>query len=82
VVGATTEKLEDEVIVLHKNDQPEAIVYSVPYLRNKDIRIVEPGETKHILKNQFYNYYIALVCHFELYKQCVMSLIEYVKNTI
>ncbi len=45
VVGATTEKVEDEVIVLHKNDQPEAIVCAVPYLRDKDIRIVEPGET-------------------------------------
>ena len=46
VVGSMTQCLEDEVIVL--NDQqsnPEAIVCAVPYLRDKDIRTVEPGET-------------------------------------
>ncbi len=45
VVGSMTEALEDEVIVLHKDEQPEAIVCAVPYLRDKDIRTVEPGET-------------------------------------
>jgi exonuclease SbcD len=45
VVGAMTEALEDEVIVLHTDDKPEAIVCAVPYLRDKDIRTVEPGET-------------------------------------
>ena len=45
VVGSMTEVLEDEVIVLHKDEQPEAIVCAVPYLRDKDIRTVEPGET-------------------------------------
>ncbi len=45
VVGAMTESLEDEVIVLHKDKQLEAIVCAVPYLRDKDIRTVEPGET-------------------------------------
>jgi exonuclease SbcD len=40
-----TEALEDEVIVLHKDEQPEAIVCAVPYLRDKDIRTVGPGET-------------------------------------
>ncbi len=45
VVGAMTESLEDEVIVLHKNEQPELIVCAIPYLRDKDIRTVEPGET-------------------------------------
>ena len=46
VVGAMTENLEDEVIVLN-NDQniPQAIICAVPYLRDKDIRIIEPGET-------------------------------------
>jgi len=46
VVGAMTENPEDEVIVL-KNEQnhPQAIVCAVPYLRDKDIRTVEPGET-------------------------------------
>ncbi len=45
VVGSLTEALEDEVIVLRDGDQPEAIVCAVPYLRDKDIRTVEPGET-------------------------------------
>ena len=45
VVGAMTEALEDEVIVLQKDGRPEAIVCAVPYLRDKDIRTVEPGET-------------------------------------
>ncbi len=45
VVGFMTESLEDEVIVLYKDEQPEAIVCAVPYLRDKDIRTIEPGET-------------------------------------
>lgn len=45
VVGATTESLEDEVLVLQNKKQPEAIVCAVPYLRDRDLRTVEPGET-------------------------------------
>lgn len=45
VVGSMTEVLEDEVFVLHAHDKPEAIVCAVPYLRDKDIRTIEPGET-------------------------------------
>lgn len=45
VIGSMTEALDDEVLVLYTNDEPEAIVCAVPYLRDKDIRIVEPGET-------------------------------------
>jgi len=45
VVGSMTDALDDEVIVLHTDDKPEAIVCAVPYLRDKDIRTVEPGET-------------------------------------
>lgn len=45
VIGSMTEALDDEVLVLHTNDEPEAIVCAVPYLRDKDIRMVEPGET-------------------------------------
>ena len=41
-----TDNPEDEVIVLRDaKELPEAIVCAVPYLRDKDIRIVEPGET-------------------------------------
>ncbi len=46
VVGAKTADLEDEVIVLSDDKSvPQAIICAVPYLRDKDIRIVEAGET-------------------------------------
>lgn len=45
VVGSMTDALEDEVFVLYTDDKPEAVVCAVPYLRDKDIRTVEPGET-------------------------------------
>ena len=53
VVGSITEAAEDEVIVLNENSQitqtgtdgEVVIVCAVPYLRDRDIRIVEPGET-------------------------------------
>lgn len=45
VVGAASECVEDEVIVLNNQDLPEAIICAVPYLRDKDIRTAEPGET-------------------------------------
>ncbi len=46
VVGAKAENPEDEVIVLRDNSQhPQAIICAVPYLRDRDIRTVEPGET-------------------------------------
>jgi exonuclease SbcD len=46
VIGAMTEHPEDEIIVLmDKQNNPEAIVCAIPYLRDKDIRTVEAGET-------------------------------------
>ncbi len=46
VVGAMAEDPADEVFVLRDDDQlPQAIVCAIPYLRDKDIRTVEPGET-------------------------------------
>ena len=46
VVGAITESIEDEVIVLKDvHNKPEAIICAVPYMRDKDIRTVEAGET-------------------------------------
>ncbi len=44
VVGSVTEDLADEVITLYNDDQPEAIICAVPYLRDKDIRTLEAGE--------------------------------------
>lgn len=46
VVGEKTENPEDEVIILKdENKQVKAIVCAVPYLRDRDIRTVEAGET-------------------------------------
>lgn len=46
VVGSSTAFPEDEVLVL-RNDQdtPELIVCAVPYLRDRDIRVAEAGES-------------------------------------
>ena len=46
VVGSSTGSPEDEVLVL-RNAQgiPELIVCAVPYLRDRDIRVVEAGES-------------------------------------
>jgi len=46
VVGSITENPEDEVITLTgPSNIPEAIVCAVPYLRDRDIRIAEAGES-------------------------------------
>lgn len=46
VVGTISDAVEDEVLVLrNKKKVPQAIICSVPYLRDKDIRTVTAGET-------------------------------------
>lgn len=46
VVGSSTESPEDEVLVLrNEQDTPELIVCAVPYLRDRDIRVAEAGES-------------------------------------
>ncbi len=45
VIGAKAEIVEDEVLTLYHDGRPEAIICAVPYLRDRDIRSVEPGET-------------------------------------
>lgn len=46
VVGSCTESPEDEVLVLrNEQDVPELIVCAVPYLRDRDIRVAEAGES-------------------------------------
>ncbi|WCE94067.1 exonuclease SbcCD subunit D C-terminal domain-containing protein [Acidithiobacillus ferriphilus] len=46
VVGALAEVISDEVLVLHtEGGIPELIVCAVPYLRDRDIRVAEAGET-------------------------------------
>jgi len=46
VVGSATSDPQDEVLVLrNQRDAPELIVCAVPYLRDRDIRVVEAGES-------------------------------------
>ncbi len=46
VVGAFTGSPEDEIIVLRSpSSSPEAVVCAVPYLRDRDIRVAEAGES-------------------------------------
>ncbi|MCB1985280.1 MAG: exonuclease SbcCD subunit D C-terminal domain-containing protein [Burkholderiales bacterium] len=46
VIGSISDNIEDEVLVLSDNDNvPELIVCAVPYLRDRDIRVVESGES-------------------------------------
>lgn len=46
VVGNAAENREDEVLVLGNEDgAPELIVCAVPYLRDRDIRVAEAGES-------------------------------------
>ncbi|MCP5171296.1 MAG: exonuclease SbcCD subunit D C-terminal domain-containing protein [Pseudomonadales bacterium] len=46
VVGSSTAHPEDEVLVLRNGqDVPELIVCAVPYLRDRDIRVAEAGES-------------------------------------
>lgn len=45
IVGAANELISDEVIILYHQNQPEAIICAVPYLRDKDLRVAEPGES-------------------------------------
>ncbi len=46
VIGSASEAPEDEVLVLrNKQDAPELIVCAVPYLRDRDIRMAEAGES-------------------------------------
>ena len=47
VIGTASEKPEDEVIVVRQKGggAPIAVVCAVPYLRDRDIRSVEAGET-------------------------------------
>jgi len=46
VIGSASEIPEDEVLVLsNEQDEPELIICAVPYLRDRDIRTAEAGES-------------------------------------
>lgn len=45
VVGAITDRIDDEIILIKdEKGSPQIIVCAVPYLRERDIRVVESGE--------------------------------------
>ena len=46
VVGSASENREEEVLVLtNANETPELIICAVPFLRDRDIRVAEAGES-------------------------------------
>lgn len=46
VIGSAEKSPKDEVLLLHDaNGKPELIVCAIPYLRDRDVRKSEPGET-------------------------------------
>jgi exonuclease SbcD len=46
VIGAVSDRREEEVLVLcNKDGSPELIICAVPYLRDRDIRVAEAGES-------------------------------------
>ncbi len=45
MVGSISENMGDDVIVLNNGAKPLAIICAVPYLRDRDIRQVETGES-------------------------------------
>lgn len=48
IVGAMKQKIEDELIVLEdEENNPQAIICAVPYLRDRDVRTVEAGESSN-----------------------------------
>ena len=73
VVGSISEDPEAEVITLFGPDNiPEAIVCAVPYLRDRDIRTVETGETvadKNVKLVEGMQKHYAEVCKFAERKQ-------------
>ncbi|MBL4781154.1 MAG: exonuclease SbcCD subunit D C-terminal domain-containing protein [Porticoccaceae bacterium] len=46
VIGAATDNIDDEILLLKDAEgSPELLVCAVPYLRDRDIRLVEAGES-------------------------------------
>jgi exonuclease SbcD len=68
VVGSATERAEDEVLVLaDASGQPELLVCAVPYLRDRDIRSAQAGESladkDRNLQRGIRDHYAAVVAH-------------------
>ncbi|OCG02754.1 exonuclease SbcCD subunit D C-terminal domain-containing protein [Gilliamella apis] len=78
VIGSVSDNLEDEIIVLNdEQNQPKLIICAVPYLRDKDIRTVEVGESLND-KNQ--NMIDGIKAHYEavyaIAKQKQLSFVD------
>ena len=65
VIGSITGNIDDEILVVKDKDgKAEAIICAVPFLRDRDIRTVEPGEnpddkTKKLIKGISQHYKTA-----------------------
>ena len=79
VVGSITENPEDEVILLTgSSGVPEAVVCAVPYLRDRDIRVVNAGESiedKNIRLIEGVQRHYADICNIARKKQKKYSAI-------
>jgi len=80
VVGAATENLEDEIILLKNTENEiEAIVAAVPFLRDRDLRTSFSGEssTDRItrIKEGIYNHYAQLAEFAAKYKKLNVPII-------
>jgi len=67
VISSASEVLEDEVLVLrNEQDTPKLIVCAVPYLRDRDIRTAEAGESvedkERKLIDGIRDHYAAVAC--------------------
>jgi exonuclease SbcD len=67
VMGAITDNLQDEILTL---TDPDLIVCAVPYLRDKDIRAVLPGESMDDKERGYIN---ALNSHYAQVEQLALQ---------
>ena len=80
VVGSKAESVEEEVLTLYHEGKPQAIVCAVPYLRDRDIRSVEPGETledKNSKLSEGMKGHYEEVCALAVKKRVALSLEGY-----
>ena len=62
VIGNASESTEKQVITLYKGDIPEAVVCAAPYLRERELRKSEPGES---WEKKSQNMVRGLIKHYE-----------------
>ncbi len=80
VVGSKADTTEEEVLTLYHEDTPEAIICAVPYLRDRDIRSVEAGESledKNTKLAEGMRAHYEEVCALAVEKQGVLATMGY-----